>query len=97
MLFEAQVHHLKYIDGILKNQFSGLDILSTVMFVFNLVLFTIFTLILVAKIFCFPKRMIKDLTTNLVELSMTGTVPIAWFTLVAQVHQPNSALAHSHR
>lgn len=57
------------------------------MFVFNLVLFSTFTLILLLRIFMFPKRITSDLTTNLVELSMTGTIPIAWFTLVAQVHQ----------
>ncbi|KAL1584021.1 hypothetical protein WHR41_08101 [Cladosporium halotolerans] len=66
-------------------QFAGLGILSTIMFVFNLVLFILFTLILLVRIFLFPKRMAKDMTTNLVELSMTGTVPIAYFTLVAQV------------
>lgn len=80
-----------------RNQFSGLGILSTIMFVFNLVLFIIFTLILLVRIFLFPKRMAKDMTTNLVELSMTGTVPIAYFTLVAQVRQLDPTFARLHR
>lgn len=66
------------------------------MFVFSLVLFIIFMLILMVRIVCFPRRIIKDMTTNVVELSMTGTVPIAWFTLVAQVHQPNPTSAYFH-
>lgn len=66
------------------------------MFVFNLVLFILFTIILLVRIFLFPERMAKDMTTNLVELSMTGTVPIAYFTLVAQVHPPNPNFARSH-
>lgn len=67
------------------------------MFAFNLVLFTVFALILVVRIFCFPRRIAKDFKTDLVELSMTGTVPIAYFTLVAQVHHQNSVLVSFRR
>lgn len=81
---------------ITRYQFSGLGILSTIMFVFNLVLFILFTLILLVRILLFPKRVANDMTTNLVELSMTGTVPIAYFTLVAQVHPPNPSFARFH-
>ncbi|KAK5110997.1 hypothetical protein LTR62_005372 [Meristemomyces frigidus] len=72
------MHQLPY-------QFHGLDILSTIMFVFNLFLFTLFFAILLLRIILYPKAIASALTSDLTELSLTGAVPIAWFTLLAQV------------
>ncbi|KAI7539764.1 hypothetical protein KC331_g9560 [Hortaea werneckii] len=72
------MHQLPY-------QFYGLGILSTIMFVFNIVLFIIFFILLLLRCIMFPQSLVKTCSTNISELSLMGTLPIAWFTLVAQV------------
>ncbi|EMD00607.1 hypothetical protein BAUCODRAFT_28950 [Baudoinia panamericana UAMH 10762] len=66
-------------------QFRGLAILSTIMFVFNIVLFTTFFIVLLLRITFFPKAIVESMSSNPTELTMTGAVPIAWFTIVSQV------------
>ena len=69
----------------LPYQFNGLGIISTVLFVFDIVLFSIFSATLVLRLVLFPAAVVKSCTTNITELAMTGAVPIAWFTVTAQV------------
>jgi len=66
-----------------------LGVLSTIMFVFNIVLFAIFFVILLLRMILYPKAIANAIKSNPVELSMTGAVPIAWFTLTAQVRHPH--------
>ncbi|KAI7380533.1 hypothetical protein KC367_g5484 [Hortaea werneckii] len=72
------MHQLPY-------QFYGLGILSTIMFVFNLVLFIVFFILLLLRCIMYPQSLVKTCSTDISELSLVGTLPIAWFTLVAQV------------
>lgn len=53
------------------------------MFVFDLVLFAGFFML---RVTIYPQNFFETLATDITELSLLGTVPIAWFTLVAQVH-----------
>lgn len=76
---------ISIIMHILPWQFSGLGIISTIMFVFNLVLFVTFTLLAIARLFMFPRH-VKSQTLNQVEeISYQGAPAIAYLTLVAQV------------
>ncbi|KAK4548671.1 hypothetical protein LTR36_009582 [Oleoguttula mirabilis] len=72
------MHELPY-------QFNGLGILSTIMFVFNIVLFAAMFTVLMLRCILYPRAIVKACSTNLTELVMMGAVPIAWFTIVAQV------------
>ena len=62
------------------------------MFVFNIVLFVILFLVLLARLILYPKAVIKSCATNPTELAMTGAVLIAYFTIVAQVCNTNEAV-----
>ncbi|KAK4494616.1 hypothetical protein PRZ48_013972 [Zasmidium cellare] len=66
-------------------QFNGLYVLSTIMFVFNIVLFIAFFAILMFRIVLRPRRFVETLMGDLQELAMLGTIPIAWFTIAGQV------------
>lgn len=55
------------------------------MFVFNLVLFVGMIGMFVLRIVLSPRKFFETLSSDITELSMLGTVPIAWFTIVAQV------------
>ncbi|KAJ4380750.1 hypothetical protein N0V86_004112 [Didymella sp. IMI 355093] len=71
--------------NILPWQFNGLGILSTIMFVFNLVLFTIFSLLAITRLFTFPRHVKSETLNQLEEISYQGAPAIAYLTLVAQV------------
>ncbi|KAK5122304.1 hypothetical protein LTR85_004215 [Meristemomyces frigidus] len=66
-------------------KFNGLGVLSTIMFVFNIVLFTVMFTVLLLRCILYPTAIVKACTTNITELVMIGAVPIAWFTIVSQV------------
>ena len=76
---------ISIIMNILPWQFRGLGIISTIMFVFNLVLFAAFSVLALIRLFTFPKH-VKSQTSNMLEeLSYQGAPAIAYLTLVAQV------------
>lgn len=66
-------------------QFDGLGVLSTIMFLLNIVLFITLCTVLLLRIIWFPRAIIESCKSNISELSMVGGVPIALFTIVAQV------------
>lgn len=55
------------------------------MFVFNIVLFAVLFVVLLLRIILYPKAIMQSCSSNLTELAMMGAVPIAWFTITAQV------------
>jgi tellurite resistance protein TehA-like permease len=76
---------ISIIMNILPWQFQGLGIISTIMFVFNLVLFVAFSVLALIRLFTFPKHVKSETTNALEELSYQGAPAIAYLTLVAQV------------
>ncbi|USP72798.1 ATPase [Curvularia clavata] len=66
-------------------QFNGLGILSTIMFVWNVVLFSIFTLISLVRMFKYPRHVKQEITSSIDEMSYLGAPAIAYLTLVSQV------------
>lgn len=66
-------------------QFYGLRIISSVLFVFNIILFTVFFIVFGLRCLLYPSLVVNLCKTNPLELSMLGAIPIAWFTLCAQV------------
>ncbi|KAK0272868.1 hypothetical protein LTR91_001243 [Friedmanniomyces endolithicus] len=72
------MHQLPY-------QFRGLGVLSTIMFVFNIVLFVTFFTILVLRIILYPKAFRQSVTSDFTECVMMSAPVIAWFTIVAQI------------
>lgn len=76
---------ISIIMNILPWQFNGLGILSTIMFVFNLVLFTVFAILAIARLFKFPRHVKSESLNQLEEISYQGAPAIAYLTLVAQV------------
>ncbi|KAG9205840.1 hypothetical protein G6514_006114 [Epicoccum nigrum] len=76
---------LNTIMHLLPWQFRGLDILSTIMWVFNLVLFTAFSLLAVTRLLTFPFHVKRESLNQLEEIPYQGAPAIAYLTLVAQV------------
>jgi tellurite resistance protein TehA-like permease len=76
---------ISIIMNILPWQFQGLGIISTIMFVFNLVLFVAFSVLALIRLFTFPKHVKSESLNTLEELSYQGAPAIAYLTLVAQV------------
>jgi tellurite resistance protein TehA-like permease len=76
---------ISIIMNILPWQFQGLGIISTIMFVFNLVLFVAFSVLALIRLFTFPKHVKSETLNALEELSYQGAPAIAYLTLVAQV------------
>jgi tellurite resistance protein TehA-like permease len=76
---------ISIIMNILPWQFQGLGIISTIMFVFNLVLFVAFSVLALIRLFTFPKHVQSETLNALEELSYQGAPAIAYLTLVAQV------------
>ncbi|KAH7388648.1 voltage-dependent anion channel [Pyrenochaeta sp. MPI-SDFR-AT-0127] len=84
---------LSIIMNLLPYQFRGLGVLSTIMFIFNIVLFVFFTLVSIAKHVSQRSKgrsahhsYVKNrILSNLEELSYLGAPAIAYLTLVAQV------------
>ncbi|UPX11034.1 uncharacterized protein EKO05_0001660 [Ascochyta rabiei] len=76
---------ISIIMNILPWQFNGLGIISTIMFVFNLVLFTAFSLLAIVRLFTFPRHVKAESLNSVEEMSYQGAPAIAYLTLVAQV------------
>ncbi|KAF1831497.1 hypothetical protein BDW02DRAFT_600743 [Decorospora gaudefroyi] len=76
---------LSIIMNLLPWQFSGLDILATTMFIFNFLLFTIFTLLSLFRLAKHTRYIHTQTLTAEEELSFLGAPAIAYLTLVAQV------------
>ncbi|KAK3618478.1 hypothetical protein LTR56_024611 [Elasticomyces elasticus] len=72
------LHQLPY-------QFKGLGILSTIMFVFNIVLFAVCFFITMLRVTLYPKTVIQSITTNITECCMMAAPIIAWHTITAQI------------
>ncbi|KAK0867228.1 hypothetical protein LTR87_014682 [Friedmanniomyces endolithicus] len=62
------MHQLPY-------QFRGLGVLSTIMFVFNIVLFAIFFTILVLRIIMYPKALVQSATSDFTESASQSPKP----------------------
>ena len=76
---------LSIIMHILPWQFNGLGILSTVMFVWNTVLFCVFSLISLVRIFKYPRHVQQESVSSIDEMSYLGAPAIAYLTLASQV------------
>lgn len=76
---------ISIIMNILPWQFNGLGVISTIMFVFNLVLFTLFALLAIIRLFTFPKHVRSESLNQVEEISYQGAPAISYLTLVAQV------------
>ncbi|KAK0318851.1 hypothetical protein LTR82_010273 [Friedmanniomyces endolithicus] len=72
------MHQLPY-------QFRGLGVLSTIMFVFNVVLFAIFFAILMLRVILYPRALVQSVTSDITECATMSTPVIAWFTITAQI------------
>lgn len=69
----------------LQYQFSGLQVISTVAFLIDFVLFIIFSLIFLARFAIHGRQAYQEITSNVPELALTACWPIAWLTLVSFV------------
>ncbi|KAF2644526.1 hypothetical protein P280DRAFT_173589 [Massarina eburnea CBS 473.64] len=76
---------ISIIMNLLPWQFNGLGILATIMFVWNLVLFSIFTLISIARLFRHGRHVQSELYDSTEQMSYQAAPAIAYLTLVAQV------------
>jgi tellurite resistance protein TehA-like permease len=76
---------LSIILNLLPWHFSAQGILSTILFVFNLVLFVVFTLLSITRLFLHSRYVHRTTLSNEEELSFLGAPAIAYLTLVAQV------------
>ncbi|KUJ22148.1 uncharacterized protein LY89DRAFT_608925 [Mollisia scopiformis] len=70
------LHQLPY-------QFSGLPVLSTIAFVVDLVLFIIFSAIMITRFIWFGRQAYYEITDNINDLALGACWPIAWQTLSA--------------
>lgn len=66
-------------------RFSGQGVLSTIMFVWNLVLFVAFTLIALTHLFLYPRHVKSESIKKVEEMSYLAAPSIAYLTLVSQV------------
>lgn len=64
-------------------QFDGLYIISTIMYVFTIILFAIFSIITVFRWTVFHRTTVSKTHGDINEISLLGTAPIAWFTITA--------------
>jgi tellurite resistance protein TehA-like permease len=76
---------LSIIMNLLPWQFRGLGILSTIMFFFNILIFSVFTLISILRLFKFRHHVRSETLNKAEELAYLGAPPTAYLTLVAQV------------
>jgi tellurite resistance protein TehA-like permease len=76
---------LSIIMNLLPWQFNGLGILSTIMFVLNLVIFVVFAILSLLRVFMYPRYVKRQITSSVDELSYLGAPPTAYLTLVGQV------------
>lgn len=66
---------------LLPYQFNGLPVLSTIMYIFDLVLFSVFMIVTLLRFIMFPSATQKALTTSVDELGFLGALPVAFLTL----------------
>jgi tellurite resistance protein TehA-like permease len=71
--------------NLLPWQFDGLGILATIMFVWNLVLFSLFTSIGVMRLLKYSSHTKKEIVSSMEETSYLAAPAIAFLALVAQV------------
>ncbi|KAH6461449.1 hypothetical protein HBI59_060400 [Parastagonospora nodorum] len=76
---------LSIILNLLPYRFSGQEILSTILFVFNIVIFAIFALLSISRVFTHRRHVNNETLNSVEELSYLGAPPTAYLTLVAQV------------
>lgn len=76
---------LSIIMHLLPWQFRGLGILSTIMFVLNLILVTAFSLLAITRLLTFPSHVKRETLNQFEEISYQGAPAISYLTLVAQV------------
>jgi tellurite resistance protein TehA-like permease len=76
---------LSIILNLLPWHFPGQGPLSTLLFIFNLLLFTLFTILSLTRLFLHPRYVHRTTLSNEEELSFLGAPATAYLTLVAQV------------
>jgi tellurite resistance protein TehA-like permease len=76
---------ISIIMNLLPWQFRGLGVLSTIMFVFNISIFTVFSLISIVRLLKFRHHVKSETFGSAEELSYLGAPPTAYLTLVAQI------------
>jgi tellurite resistance protein TehA-like permease len=76
---------LSILLNLLPYRFSGLGILSTILFVLNIALFVTFTVLSLARLYLHRAHVTHVTLTNADELSFLGAPATAYLTLVAQV------------
>lgn len=76
---------LSIILNLLPYRFSGQGILSTILFIFNIVIFAIFALLSITRVFTHRRHVSTETLNSVEELSYLGAPPTAYLTLVAQV------------
>ena len=73
-ILSALMHTLPY-------HFPGLDIISTVLFVIDLALFILFSIIFALRFTLYGKTAWNEISSDVNELCFTATLPISWMTL----------------
>lgn len=73
-ILSALTHTLPY-------QFSGLNIISTILFVIDLVLFILFTTIISLRFILYGRTAWIEISADVNELCFMATLPISWMTL----------------
>jgi tellurite resistance protein TehA-like permease len=76
---------LSIILNLLPYHFTGQGILSTILFVFNIVLFTLLALFSILRLVKHPQHVHTTTFSSAEELSYLGAPAIAYLTLVAQI------------
>jgi tellurite resistance protein TehA-like permease len=76
---------LSIILNLLPYRFSGQGILSTILFVFNILIFALFTILSIVRVFTHRQYVNSQTLNSAEELSYLGAPATAYLTLVAQV------------
>lgn len=66
-------------------QFRGIGVLSTIMFIVDLVLFIVFSSFFIARLVLFRPEAYHEIVGNIAELTLVACWSIAWLTLVSLV------------
>lgn len=83
------MHQLPY-------QFHGLLVLSTILFVFALLIIIVVTAVHLLRVFMFPKSALKQTISDPNSLCLWGCAPIALLTITSQVSLTVSAASWGH-
>lgn len=76
---------ISIILNLLPWHFRGQGVLSTILFVLNLTIFTLFALVSIFRFIKFRSHVLHQTFTQEEQLSYLGSIPTAYLTLVAQV------------